>query len=256
MSKLNRLHISEADRMKIKPLEIDKDVFWVGMYLKYAKITVNPYLILGEAPTLIDTGPEIVATEIAEKINELVKPEKIRYIAISHEHPDHIGALPLMLTFAYNANVLTERRNRVFLYFLGIVGHMIDVKDREAVKLGSKKLTFFKFPVETVSAMVAFLEPQGILFTQDIFGSVSLTDSDFKVIVGDNEKELEKTIRQIEIFHNELEFDKDLLKSYLKRTINLIGGIDKIRLIAPGHGSIIKGKNNIKKLFEYFLSQD
>jgi len=238
----------------IAPLKIVENVFWVGSYIKHAKITVNPYLILGDVPTLVDTGPEIVATEIAEKINKLTEPSKIKYIAISHEHPDHIGALPLMLTFAYNAKVLTERRNRVFLYFLGIVGHMIDVKDGETINLGKGKLTFLKFPIETVSAMVMFLEPQGILFTQDIFGSVTLTESDFKVVSENDKNELEMTIKHIELFHNELEFDKNILKHYLRRTIDFVGGIDKINVIAPGHGSIIKGKNNVKTVFEHFMS--
>jgi len=238
----------------IAPLKVAKDVFWVGSYLKYAKITINPYLILGGAPTLIDTGPEIVAIEVAEKISKLTEPSKIKYIAISHEHPDHIGALPLMLTFAYNAKVLTERRNRVFLYFLGIVGHMMDVKDGETINLGKGKLTFLKFPIETVSAMVMFLEPQGILFTQDIFGSVTFKKSDFKVISEDDKNELETTIKHIELFHDELEFDKTLLRHYLHRTVELIGGIDKINIIAPGHGSIVKGKNNVKTIFEHFMS--
>ena len=254
MSRLRKLLIFREMQKMIEPIKIDENVFWVGSYLKHAKISVNPYLIIDELPTLVDTGPEIVAIEIAEKINKLIEPKKIKYIAISHEHPDHMGALPLMLTFAYNSRVLTERRNRVFLYFLGIVGHMIDVKDGETINLGNGKLTFLKFPIETVSAMIMFLEPQGILFTQDIFGSVTLTESDFKVITEDDEKELEKTIKHIALFHNELEFDEKLLRLYLKRAIDFIGGIEKIKIIAPGHGSIIKGQKNTERIFEHFLS--
>lgn len=237
----------------INPIEIDKDVFWVGAYLKYAKITVNPYLILGKEPTLIDTGPEIVATEIAKKINQLIDPTEIKYIAVSHEHPDHIGALPLMLTFAYNSRILTERRNRVFLYFLGILGHMINVKDGETINLGENKLTFFKFPIETVSAMIMFLEPHGILFTQDIFGSITPNETDFKIILENNERDLNQAIKYIELFHNELEFDKKLLSHYLTNVLEVIGDINKIKIIAPGHGSIIKGTENVKKIFEYFM---
>ena len=53
------------------------------------------YLSLGDNAMLIEGGTGATFAIIVEQIKELgIKPERIKYIALTHTHPDHIGAVP------------------------------------------------------------------------------------------------------------------------------------------------------------------
>jgi glyoxylase-like metal-dependent hydrolase (beta-lactamase superfamily II) len=53
------------------------------------------YLSLGDDGMLIEGGTGATFAIIVEQIEELgIKPERIKYIALTHTHPDHIGAVP------------------------------------------------------------------------------------------------------------------------------------------------------------------
>jgi len=53
------------------------------------------YLSLGDNAMLIEGGTGATFAIIVEQIKELgIEPERIKYIALTHTHPDHIGAVP------------------------------------------------------------------------------------------------------------------------------------------------------------------
>jgi glyoxylase-like metal-dependent hydrolase (beta-lactamase superfamily II) len=53
------------------------------------------YLSLGDNAMLIEGGTGATFAIIVEQIEELgIEPERIEYIALTHTHPDHIGAVP------------------------------------------------------------------------------------------------------------------------------------------------------------------
>jgi glyoxylase-like metal-dependent hydrolase (beta-lactamase superfamily II) len=53
------------------------------------------YLSLGDNAMLIEGGTGATFAIIVEQIKELgIEPERIEYIALTHTHPDHIGAVP------------------------------------------------------------------------------------------------------------------------------------------------------------------
>ena len=55
------------------------------------------YLSLGDVGMIIEGGTNPTFPIIFEQIIELgIKPERIKYVAITHPHADHIGAVPNM----------------------------------------------------------------------------------------------------------------------------------------------------------------
>ncbi len=55
------------------------------------------YLSMGEYGVIFEGGISATASLLVEQINELgIHPERIKYVALTHTHPDHIGAIPYM----------------------------------------------------------------------------------------------------------------------------------------------------------------
>ncbi|MCG2777834.1 MAG: FprA family A-type flavoprotein, partial [Desulfobacterales bacterium] len=74
----------------MKPVEISKDIYWLGVidwhirdfhgYSTYQGSTYNSFLIMGAKITLIDTVKKEFADELIASISQIVDPKKIDYV--------------------------------------------------------------------------------------------------------------------------------------------------------------------------------
>ena len=72
-----------------KPIKITTDFYQLGVP------DFPVYLSIGDDGMLIEGGTGAYFTLIVEQIKELgIAPQKIKYLALTHTHPDHIGAVP------------------------------------------------------------------------------------------------------------------------------------------------------------------
>jgi len=138
-------------------------------------LPVNAYVVLGEQPTLVDTGvsPERDAYLVA--LREIVDPKDLRWIVVTHSDPDHTGALPQLLQQAPNARVVTS------FITVGISSVSADpipperallVRDGSTVDLGDRTFTARKPPLFDNPGTLAFVDSkQNILFSADVFGA-------------------------------------------------------------------------------------
>ncbi len=51
----------------------------------------NIFVILGDIPTIIDTGTGFHSKWVIETISKFIDPKKIKQIILTHEHYDHVG---------------------------------------------------------------------------------------------------------------------------------------------------------------------
>src|SRR6056297_3435779 len=66
----------------------------------------NQYLVADEAPLLYHTGPRRMFPLVREAVATVLKPESLRYIALSHVEADECGALNEWLEEAPEAEPL------------------------------------------------------------------------------------------------------------------------------------------------------
>jgi len=138
-------------------------------------LPVNSYLIRGEEATLIDTGitPEVPQFDVA--LRDLIDPNEIRWIVVTHADRDHVGALGRLLAEAPNATVVTS-----FVTF-GIMSvgsepippeRAFLVRDGSTHDIGDRALRAVRPPMFDNPGTLAFFDPkQRILFSADCFGA-------------------------------------------------------------------------------------
>jgi len=74
---------------RYEPLTITPDFYQLGTPAYPA------YLSLGDDGMIIEGGTSATFNIIVEQIKELgIEPERIKYLTLTHTHPDHIGAVP------------------------------------------------------------------------------------------------------------------------------------------------------------------
>ena len=168
--------------MKMLPVEIKKDVYWVGAvdwdlrnfhgYLTQRGSTYNSYLIIDEKVTLVDTVKEHLFDEMLERISQVIDPAKIDYIISNHVEMDHSGGLPQIIKIAKNAKIITSPNGKKGLqkHFRQEWNFQV-VSSGDSICIGSKTLKFLLTPmVHWPDSMVTCLVQEKILFSNDAFG--------------------------------------------------------------------------------------
>ncbi len=75
---------------KYDPIELTPHLFQLGTP------ALPVYLSMGEEGMLIEGGVRGTAQMVVDQLKQLgIDPQKIKYLALTHSHPDHIGAVPV-----------------------------------------------------------------------------------------------------------------------------------------------------------------
>ncbi|MBU2498606.1 MAG: flavodoxin domain-containing protein [Proteobacteria bacterium] len=167
----------------MKPVEIAKDIFWVGAidwnirdfhgYSTYQGTTYNAYLIMDEKVTLIDTVKRDFADELIENITQIVDPKKVDYVISNHTEMDHSGGLPRIM----------HRVGEEKPLYCSKVGHKNlsrhypqkwnyqPVEDGGELSIGKRTLAFLETKMlHWPDSMFTYAKEDKILFSSDAFG--------------------------------------------------------------------------------------
>jgi len=138
-------------------------------------LTINSFLLEGTEPILIDTQVASERVSFIERLGQLIDPEDLRWIVITHTDADHIGNLAAMLNLAPNANLVTN-----YTGFIKLSTHApVDprrvrlVRSSDEFMLGDRKISALRPPLYDAPETLAWFDHDSRnLFAADCFGAI------------------------------------------------------------------------------------
>ncbi|MCD6172916.1 MAG: MBL fold metallo-hydrolase [Sulfurimonas sp.] len=229
------------------PVEIAKNIYWIGMYLENDPFQCHPYFIEnGDESILIDPGSMLEFDETVRKVKLISDFKSIKYIILHHQDPDLCAAVPEIEKLINRDDLLIVTHSRMSLlikhYLVTSDYYEIDKNDNQLITSNGFKLEFSTTPYcHSPGAFVSYEPKTKTLFSGDIFGGL---EESWEFYAD------ETYFSKAKKFHEEYMPSKDIFNYAL----NKIEKLD-IDLIAPQHGSIIQ-KKYIKNLIKDMKNLD
>ncbi|MDH5713139.1 MAG: flavodoxin domain-containing protein [Candidatus Bathyarchaeota archaeon] len=236
-----------------------ENLFWVGAvdwnvrhfhgftYSTHRGTTYNAYLIVDEKTALIDSVYGPFATEMIERIREIIDPSKIDYVVANHVETDHSGAISEILKLAPQAKVVGTARCKEGLqkHYFGNWDFQV-AKTGDEINLGERSLRFIEAPMlHWPDSMFTYVEKDALLLPNDAFGQHLATSKRF-------DDEVDEKI----LMEEAAKYYANILWPFSRLVIRKIEEIQKlglkINMIAPSHGII--WRSNSTKIVEAYLA--
>lgn len=162
-----------------EPFRVARDTYMLPATLPVPNMGVqylNPLLMLGQEPLLVDTGAAALREEYLQALFSLVEPADVRWIFLSHDDRDHTGGLLRLLELCPSARVITSFQgvNRITKEHPLPLDRMVFANVGESVHIGDRSLHLFRPPLFDSPATRGFWDDRtGVCYTVDAFGAVT-----------------------------------------------------------------------------------
>jgi len=228
----------------MRPVEIKKDIYWVGAldwnirefhgYSTPKGTTYNAFLVIDEKIALFDTVKEPFKNDLIESISKLIDPRRIDYLVVNHVEMDHSGAVPHIVEFVCPEKVVCSPMGKKALmdhygrrdwpYHVVETGQTLD--------LGKKTINFIETRMlHWPDSMMSYIPEDRLLFSSDGFGQHWATSQRF-----DDEVDTSELLgHAAKYYANILLLFSPLVQKLIAKVVEL--GLD-IDMIAPDHGLI------------------
>ncbi len=248
----------------MRPFEIKKDIWWVGVvdwnlrdfhgYETEKGSTYNAYLVKGAGKTvLFDTVKSDYTSKFIHNLKQVIEPEKIDYIVSNHAEMDHTGALPEVIEIVKPEKLFVTRKG---METLNAHFHKNDwpfeIVDKETgLDIGGKTIEFIGSPMlHWPESMVSYIPQDGLLISNDIFGQHLATSERFDDQVEMGELKWQTAKYYANIFNGVSNAMKKFIEKIEERKLDL-------QLLAVDHG-VIWRKNipEVLKWYRFWANQE
>ncbi len=235
-------------------INLSSKVYWLGFNDRRKQlfenhwplekgVSYNAYLVIDEKTALIDTAEAPFSGDLLNWVNELLDGKQLDYLIINHMEPDHSGAIRDIVQAYPNVVLVGNRKTQPLVQaFYNINNNFKIVDDGESLSIGQTVLNFYTIPmVHWPESMVTYNQTDGILFSNDAFGSFGAISG------GIFDYEIDLNYYEDEI----MRYYTNIVGKYgpqVQKALDKLNNL-KINTIAPSHGII--WKNNI----EYIINK-
>ena len=244
----------------MQPLEIKKDIYWVGAVdygsrdfhgysLSPQGTTYNTYVVLDEKNVLFDTVKHGFSDVMISRLSKVIAPEKIDYIVVNHVELDHSGALPQLIKLCRPEKVFCSPMGQkaIETHFKGWEEWPLHiVKTGDSISIGKRTVQF----VETrmlhwPDSMFSYIPEDALLFSNDAFGQNIASSERFA-------DEINREVLQ----HAMVEYYHNIVLPYSQQVLKTLALAEELKLdidmIAPDHGLIFRGKDDVKYVLDAY----
>jgi flavorubredoxin len=236
----------------MKAVAVKKDLFWIGSvnfgcldFHGYSRAprgtTYNCYVLKDKKNVLFDTVQAQHTDEMLARLKQVIEPEKSEYLVANHLELDHSGALPELVKIC--------KPEKIFCSSMGeksMRGHFNTenwpvqaVKTGDVVNIGARSIHF----VETrmlhwPDSMLSYIPEERLVISNDAFGQNIASSERFA-----DELDRAALVHGIEEYYYNivLPFSPQVLK-----TLDLLAELKlDVEMIAPDHGLIFRGKDDV-----------
>lgn len=149
-------------------------VFDIVMTTDYGT-SYNSYLVMGEKKNvLVEACHKTYFKQYLANIREVIDPEKIDYVVLNHNEPDHSGSLAQLLEYIPNATIIASRAGSIYLKNITNRGDLSvqAAKDGDVIDIGGATLRFINAPfLHWPDSMFTWVEEEKALFSCDFLGA-------------------------------------------------------------------------------------
>lgn len=229
----------------MKPVEIKKDIFWVGAVdwnlrnfhgysLARRGTTYNAYLVQDEKTALFDSVSASHTEGFLECLRGVVALEDIDYLVVNHVEPDHSGALPRLVELVKPEKIFCSPAGKQALL---AHYHREDwpyevVPSGATLSLGQRTVHFLETRMlHWPDSMFSYLLQDKLLISSDAFGQNWAASERF-----DDQVELRVLLELAADYYANIILPFSPLVQKLLAKIGELGW--DIDMIAPDHGFI------------------
>jgi flavorubredoxin len=244
----------------MQALEIKKDIYWVGA-IDYASrdfhgyslcpqgTTYNAYVVLDEKNVLFDTVRHGFSEVLLQRLSKVIAPEKIDYIVVNHVELDHAGALPHIIKVCKPEAVFCSPMGQkaIEAHFKGWEDWPLRVvKTGDSISIGKRNVHF----VETrmlhwPDSMFSYIPEDKLLISNDAFGQN----------IASSERFADEINREV-LEHAMTEYYYNIVLPYSQQVLKTLALAEELKLdidmIAPDHGLIFRGKDDVRYILETY----
>lgn len=242
----------------MKPIEVRKDIFWVGVvdfdhrdFHGYSRCpdgtTSNAFLVKDEKSALIDTVSPGHAGALLCRLAKTMPPEKVDYIVCNHMELDHQGVLEEIVD--------RVKPEKIFVSTMGMksmTGYFADkgwpvqaVKTGDVLELGRRRLVFHETRMlHWPDSMVAYVPEEKLLFSNDIFGQNIASSARF----------VDEFHDEAEVLHRIKEYFYNIVLPYSPQVLKALPALAQldIETIAPDHGLIYRTPKDVQRIISLY----
>ena len=167
-----------APTINIPPTKVAEDTFVIHQVQEALGqplfVFINSMVILGKEPVIVDTGTPANRKQWLKEVFELVEPNDVRWIFLSHDDVDHTGNLDDALTACPNAKLvcnwaMIERHTNCFNFPLDRCAWIMD---GDSFDVGDRTLVAMRPPVYDSPTTRGLFDPKtGVYWAVDTFAT-------------------------------------------------------------------------------------